>query len=57
MGDACSIIYSKSIVDDYRSVIDDSNVTVQLVASFMIVIYYGHVFIVQAIVHALLLLK
>ncbi len=57
MRDACSIIYSKSIVDDYRNVIDDSSVTVQLVASFMIVIYNCRVFIAQTIVHGLLLLK
>ncbi len=54
MRDACSIIYSNSIVDDYRSVIDDSRVTVQLVASYTIVIYDDHVFIAQAIVRTLL---
>jgi hypothetical protein len=46
MRDACSIIYSKSTVEDSRSVIDNSKVTVQLVASYTIVIYDDHVFIV-----------
>ncbi len=43
MCDACSIIYSKSTVEDSRSVIDNSKVTVQLVASFTIIIYDCHV--------------
>jgi len=37
-----------SINDDSRSIIDTSIMTVQLVASFMIVIYYHDIFIVQA---------
>jgi hypothetical protein len=43
MRDACSIIYSKSIIDDSRILIDDSRVMLQLVASFTIAIYDHHV--------------
>jgi hypothetical protein len=40
---------SRSIFDDSRIVIDDSTrVMLQLVVSFMIIIYNCHIFIVQA---------
>jgi hypothetical protein len=41
MSDACTLMFS-------RSVIDDSRVMLQLVMSFLIVIYDRHIFIVQA---------
>ncbi len=40
----------RSIFDDYRIVIDDSRATLQLVASFTIVIHNCHNFIAQAAV-------
>jgi hypothetical protein len=39
---------SRSIIDQSRIVMDDSRVMLQLVASFMIVIYDHHIFIVLA---------
>jgi hypothetical protein len=39
---------SRSIFDDSRIVIDDSRVMLQLVVSFMIIIYNCHIFKVQA---------
>jgi hypothetical protein len=39
---------SRSIIDQSRIVMDDSRVMLQLVASFMIVIYDHHIFIVPA---------
>jgi hypothetical protein len=36
------------LINNFRSIIDDSSVMVQLVASFTIVIYDCHIFIVQA---------
>ncbi len=40
---------SRSIIDDSRSRIDNSRVMLQLVASFTMVIYDHHIFIVQTI--------
>ncbi len=46
------VMFSRSIIDslihDSRSIIDDSRETLQLVASFVIIIYDQHIFIVQA---------
>ncbi len=42
-------MFSRSAIDNSRSIIDDSEVTLQLVASFMIVIYNHHIFTVQAV--------
>jgi hypothetical protein len=39
---------SRSISDDSRSISDDFRVKLQLVTSFIIVIYDHHIFIVQA---------
>jgi len=39
---------SKRITDDPRSITDDIRETLQLVASFTIIIYNHHIFIVQA---------
>jgi hypothetical protein len=41
-------MFSRSIIDDSKSAIDDSRVMLQRVASFMIVIYNCHIFIVQS---------
>jgi hypothetical protein len=40
-------MFSRSITDDSKSIIDNSRVMLQLVASFGIIIY-DHIFIVQA---------
>ncbi len=52
MSDACSKNVSEEhnwqLIDDSRSIIDNSKVMLQLVASFTIVIYNCHIFIVQA---------
>jgi hypothetical protein len=47
-------MFSRSIIDDSRSIIDDSIVMLLLVASFIIVIYDHHVFIAQATAFVLL---
>ncbi len=39
---------SGSTIDDSRSIIDDSGVTLQLVTSFMFLVFYRHIFIVLA---------
>jgi hypothetical protein len=41
-------MFSRSIIDDYLTVIDSSTVMLQLVASFMIVIYDHHIFKIKA---------
>ncbi len=38
----------RTIIDDSQSIVDNSRGMFQLVASFTIVIYHGHIFIVQA---------
>ncbi len=40
---------SRLVIDDSKSIIYNSRVTLQLVASFTIAIYNCHIFIVQAI--------
>jgi hypothetical protein len=40
---------SRSIIDNSRSVTGNSRVMLRLVASFRIMIYYRHIFIIQAI--------
>jgi hypothetical protein len=39
---------SRSVIEDARSVIDDSRVRLQIIASFMVVIYDHHILILQA---------
>ncbi len=39
MSDASTIMFSRSIINESKSVIDNSNVSLQIVASLMIVIY------------------
>ncbi len=47
-------MYSSSIIDNSRSIIDDFRVKLQLVVSFTIGTYNNHIFIVQATaVHAM----
>ncbi len=41
---------SRSIIDDSASITDDSSVTLQLVASFIIVSYDTYIFIVQPLI-------
>jgi hypothetical protein len=41
-------MFSKSVIGNSMNIIDDSRVMLQLVASFMIIIYDRHIFIVQA---------
>jgi hypothetical protein len=48
MRDICAINVLYELIDDSRSIIDNSRKMLQLVASFMIVIYDSHIFIVQA---------
>jgi hypothetical protein len=43
-------MFYRSIIGDSRSIIDDSRVMLQLVATFTVVIYYHLIFIVQATV-------
>jgi hypothetical protein len=37
----------RSLIDDAKSIIDESRVTFQLVASFTVVIYNRHMYVVQ----------
>jgi hypothetical protein len=41
-------MFSRSVIDNSRNVIDDSRVILQLVASFTIIIYACQFFIAQA---------
>jgi len=43
----CVCVFSRRIIDDSRSLIDDYRVPLQLVASFTIVINDDHILIVQ----------